>query len=350
MAELLSGHTSLRLGGPAQRWVRATTEDELVSAVDEADRAGEPVLVLGGGSNLVVADEGFAGTVVEVATRGIAADVDGSEDPSCSGATVTVAAGESWDVLVAEAVDRGWIGLEALSGIPGSVGATPIQNVGAYGQDVSQTIARVRVWDRVLHGVRTFAAAECQFGYRTSRFKADPGRHVVLDVTFQLRQGALGAPVAYAELARTLGVAERSRAPLAEVREAVLGLRRGKGMVLDEDDHDTWSAGSFFTNPFLTAEEAAALPDDAPRWAQPDGTVKSSAAWLIEHAGFGKGYTSAAAGDRVGLSTKHTLALTNRGGATTDELLTLAREVRDGVEATHGVRLVNEPVTVGCAL
>ncbi|MDR7255613.1 UDP-N-acetylmuramate dehydrogenase [Nocardioides sp. BE266] len=350
MAELLSSHTSLRLGGPAQRWVRATTEDELVAAVGEADRAGEPVLVLGGGSNLVVADEGFAGTVVEVATRGVVADVDDSGDPSCSGATVTIAAGEAWDDVVAEAVDRGWIGVEALSGIPGSVGATPIQNVGAYGQDVSQTIARVRVWDRVLHGVRTFAAADCQFGYRTSRFKADPTRHVVLDVTFQLRQGVLGAPIAYAELARTLGVAEGGRAPLAEVREAVLGLRRGKGMVLDDDDHDTWSAGSFFTNPLLTPEQAAALPDDAPRWEQPDGTLKSSAAWLIDHAGFGKGYTSAVAGERVSLSTKHTLALTNRGGATTDELLTLAREVRDGVEAAYGVRLVNEPVTVGCTL
>ena len=350
MPELLSAHTSLRLGGAARRWVRATTDDELVAAVGDADAAGEPVLVLGGGSNLVVADEGFAGTVVEVATRGISADVDDSGDPSCSGATVTVAAGESWDDLVATAVERGWIGVEALSGIPGSVGATPIQNVGAYGQDVSQTIARVRVWDRVLRGVRTFAAADCHFGYRTSRFKADPGRHVVLDVTFQLRQGVLGAPIAYAELARTLGVAEGGRAPLGEVREAVLGLRRGKGMVLDADDHDTWSAGSFFTNPFLAPEQAAALPDDAPRWPQPDGTVKSSAAWLIEHAGFGKGYTSAAAGERVGLSTKHTLALTNRGGATTAELLTLAREIRDGVEAAYGVRLVNEPVTLGCTL
>ncbi|GAA5134842.1 UDP-N-acetylmuramate dehydrogenase [Alloalcanivorax gelatiniphagus] len=350
MTELLGRHTSLRLGGPAARWVEATTDDELVAAVDAADQQGEPVLVLGGGSNLVVADEGFAGTVVHVATRGVVPDVDDSGDPSCSGATVTVAAGESWDELVALAVERGWVGLEALSGIPGAVGATPIQNVGAYGQDVSQTIARVRVWDRKLRGIRSFAASECQFGYRSSRFKADPGRHVVLDVTFQLRQGTLGAPVAYAELARRLGVAEGARAPLADVRAAVLDLRRAKGMVLDADDHDTWSAGSFFTNPFLTPEQAAALPDDAPRWEQPDGTVKSSAAWLIERSGFGKGYTSAAAGERVGLSSKHTLALTNRGDATTDELLTLAREVRDGVRDRFGVTLVNEPVTVGCSL
>ena len=350
MAELLGRHTSLRLGGPAGRWVEATTEEELVAAVDAADQQGEPVLVLGGGSNLVVADDGFPGTVVHVATRGVVPDVDDSGDPSCSGATVTVAAGESWDDVVAQAVDRGWVGVEALSGIPGSVGATPIQNVGAYGQDVSQTVARVRVWDRKLRGIRTFAASECQFGYRSSRFKADPGRHVVLDVTFQFRQGTLGAPVAYAELARTLGVAEGVRAPMADVRAAVLHLRRGKGMVLDADDHDTWSAGSFFTNPFLTPDQAAALPDDAPRWEQPDGTLKSSAAWLIERAGFGKGYTSAAAGERVGLSTKHTLALTNRGDATTDELLTLAREVRDGVRDRFGVTLVNEPVTVGCSL
>ena len=349
MAELRR-HTSLRLGGPAGRWVEATTEEELVAAVDAADQQGEPVLVLGGGSNLVVADDGFPGTVVHVATRGVVPDVDDSGDPSCSGATVTVAAGESWDDVVAQAVDRGWVGVEALSGIPGSVGATPIQNVGAYGQDVSQTVARVRVWDRKLRGIRTFAASECQFGYRSSRFKADPGRHVVLDVTFQFRQGTLGAPVAYAELARTLGVAEGVRAPMADVRAAVLHLRRGKGMVLDADDHDTWSAGSFFTNPFLAPDQAASLPDDAPRWEQPDGTLKSSAAWLIERAGFGKGYTSAAAGERVGLSTKHTLALTNRGDATTDELLTLAREVRDGVRDRFGVTLVNEPVTVGCSL
>ena len=215
-----------------------------------------PVLVLGGGSNLVVADAGFDGTVVEVATSGVRADVEG-DDPTCGGVLVTVAAGESWDDLVARAVERGWVGVEALAGIPGLVGATPIQNVGAYGQEVSQTIAQVRVWDRVLKGVRTFANADCGFGYRTSRFKADPERHVVLDVTFQLRQGSLGAPVQYAELARTLGVELGQRAPLADVREAVLELRRSKGMVLDPDDHDTWSAGSFFTNPVVDAADAS---------------------------------------------------------------------------------------------
>ena len=335
----LADLTTLRLGGPARRLVRATTEDELVDAVRTADEQGEPLLLVGGGSNLVVGDEGFDGTVVSIATSGIRVEQD-----TCGGAVVRVAAGESWDALVAHAVEQGWSGVEALSGIPGSVGATPIQNVGAYGQEVADTIASVRCWDRVLRGQRTFAAADCAFGYRTSRFKRDPGRHVVLEVTFQLPLGDLGAPVRYAELARTLGVEVGSRAAAADVREAVLGLRRGKGMVLDTGDHDTWSAGSFFTNPFVT--DGALLPDDAPRWPQPDGSVKTSAAWLIEHAGFHKGHGD----DRVSLSTKHTLALTNRGGAATTDLLALAAEVQRGVQERFGIRLVNEPVLVGCEL
>ncbi|WP_139977707.1 UDP-N-acetylmuramate dehydrogenase [Nocardioides litoris] len=349
----LRDRTTLRLGGPAVGWVTATTETELVEAVSAADAAGEPVLVLGGGSNLVVADDGFAGTVVEVATRGIVADHDG-DDPTCGGVLVTVAAGESWDAFVAHAVERGWTGVEALSGIPGSVGATPVQNVGAYGQEVAQTVARVRVWDRRLRGVRTFTGADCGFGYRTSRFKADRyddagGRHVVLDVTFQLAVGgpdALGAPVAYAELARTLGVEPGQRAPLRAVREAVLGLRRGKGMVLDDADPDTWSAGSFFTNPVVPADQ---VPDGAPAWPAGDGLVKTSAAWLIEHAGFGRGWAVEPAAP-ASLSTKHTLAVTNRGAARTEDLLALARAVRDGVESAYGIRLVNEPVLVGCEL
>ena len=338
----LRHHTTLRLGGPADEWVTATTEAEIAAALD----TDLPVLVLGGGSNLVVADDGFRGRVVEIATRGISPDVEDApaDGPSsCGGVLVTVAAGESWDDVVALAVQKEWAGIEALSGIPGSVGATPIQNVGAYGQEVSQTIASVRVWDRRLRGVRTFANADCGFGYRTSRFKADPGRHVVLSVTFQLRQGSLAGPVAYAELARALGVEVGERAPLADVRRAVLALRSGKGMVLDPADHDTWSAGSFFTNPVVAAD---GVPDGAPAWPQPDGRVKTSAAWLIEHAGFAKGHGT----DRVALSGKHTLALTNRGDATTADLLALAREVRDGVEARFGIRLVNEPVLVGCSL
>ncbi len=338
---LLADLTTLRLGGPAATMVRAGDTDTLVKAVREADDAGQPLLMVAGGSNLVVADDGFDGTVVLIESRGISV-----EDDLCGGAMVTVAAGEVWDDLVALAVERGWIGIEALSGIPGSVGATPIQNVGAYGQEVAETIASVRCWDRVEGAFRTFAAADCEFGYRTSRFKRDPHRFVVLEVRFQLRLGDLGAPVQYAELARRLGVEPGERAPLAEVRETVLDLRRGKGMVLDASDHDTWSAGSFFTNPFLDASAAVGLPADAPRWEQPDGRVKTSAAWLIERAGFGKGY----GGPRASLSTKHTLALTNRGDAATSDLLELAAEVQAGVHEKFGVWLENEPVLVGCAL
>ena len=338
---LLSDVTTLRLGGPARSVVEATTEAQLIDAVRAADEAGQPVLVVGGGSNLVVADSGFDGTVVLVRTRGIDVSAD-----ACSGAMVTVAAGEDWDAFVAFAVEHDWEGLEALSGIPGSVGATPIQNVGAYGQEVADTIVSVRTWDRAEKRVRTIMFTDLGFGYRHSRFKAEPDGFVVLSVAFQLRfAGGLSAPVRYAELARRLGIEVGERAPLEQVRETVLALRRGKGMVLDAEDHDTWSAGSFFTNPILSAQEAAALPAEAPRFEQPDGTVKTSAAWLIDHAGFAKGHRRGP----VGLSTKHVLALTNRGGGTTAELLDLAREVRDEVERVFGVRLVNEPVIVGDA-
>ena len=338
MPESLAELTTLRLGGPAAELVEVHDEDALIEAVRSADEEGTPVLVVGGGSNLVVADEGFAGRVVVVRHTGLR-----SEGDTCGGAFLEIGPGESWDHVVATAVESGWVGIEALSGIPGTTGATPIQNVGAYGQEVSQTVARVRTWDRMLKGVRTFAAADCAFGYRTSRFKQDPGRHVVLGVTFQLTLGDLGAPVQYAELARALGIEIGERAPSSEVREAVLGLRRSKGMVLEPDDHDTWSTGSFFTNPVVPPES---LPEGAPAWPQDDGLVKTSAAWLIEHAGFARGYGN----DRVRLSSKHTLALTNRGGASTADLLALARELRDGVEQRFGIVLVNEPVLVGCSL
>ncbi len=359
---LLRDRTTLRLGGPARRFVEATTEAELLDEVRAADVAGEPLLLLAGGSNLVVADEGFRGTVVAVGTRGVqlesvageqaGADAgDGAGDgAACDGAVVRVAAGEDWDAFVARAVASGWVGVEALSGIPGSVGATPVQNVGAYGQEVAETIARVRTWDRAEGRLRTFAAADCGFGYRTSRFKAEPGRYVVLEVTFQLRRGDLSAPVRYAELATAVGVEQGERAPMNEVREAVLRLRGGKGMVLLADDHDTWSAGSFFTNPLLDPAEADALPARAPRWPTDDGRVKTSAAWLIEHAGFGRGFGREVGDGRVTLSTKHTLAMTNRGEARTEDLLAVARAVRDGVAERFGVTLVNEPVLVGCSL
>ena len=339
--------TTLRIGGPARRFTVATSTDELLSAVAEADAADLPVLLIGGGSNLLIGDAGFDGLVIHVATRGITpVSVD-----YCGGAEVLVAAGEPWDGFVATAVDAGWIGLEALSGIPGSTGATPVQNVGAYGQEVAGAVATVRTWDRATSRIRTLAAAECQFGYRDSLFKRERyrggPRYVVLEVGFQLVVADRSEPVRYAELARTLGVPVGTRVPLADVRQAVLGLRRGKGMVLDDDDHDTWSAGSFFTNPLLPMDAAAALPADAPRWSTEDGRVKTSAAWLIEHAGFAKGHGLPGP---ASVSTKHTLALTNRGPATAADLLTLARAVRDGVEAAFGVHLVPEPELVNCAL
>ena len=341
MSTRLADLTTLRVGGPARSVVEATTEADLVAAVRGADATGTPALVVAGGSNLLVGDDGVEGTVVLVRTRGVHVEAD-----TCGGAWVTVAAGERWDALVERAVAEGWSGIEALSGIPGSVGATPIQNVGAYGQEVADVVARVRTWDRVERTQRTFAAADCGFGYRTSRFKQDPGRYLVLEVTFQMVLAATSPPIRYAELARTLGVDVGDRVPSDEVRQAVLGLRRGKGMVLDEADHDTWSAGSFFTNPVLSAEAAAALPEGAPRWDAGDGRVKTSAAWLIEHAGFGRGYGAGAAG----LSTKHPLALTNRGGASAADIAALAREVRAGVERVTGVLLEPEPVLVGCSL
>ncbi|WP_432563098.1 UDP-N-acetylmuramate dehydrogenase [Kineococcus sp. SYSU DK003] len=347
--------TTLRVGGPARRLVRATTEAELVEAVSAADAAGEPLLLVAGGSNLLVADEGFDGTVVHVATQGF--DVP-SED-ACGGGIVTVAAGHRFDDFVETAVTRGWAGVEALSGIPGSVGATPVQNVGAYGQEVAQTVQTVRTWDRVERRQKTFVAAELRFGYRTSLLKQTrvalagghaESRYVVLDVTFQfpLRQAA--SEVTYPELARTLGVELGTLVPSRDVREAVLALRAGKGMVwdpADRSDHDTWSAGSFFTNPVLTPAEADRLPTDAPRFPAADGRVKTSAAWLIDRAGFGKGF---GAPGPAALSTKHTLALTNRGNARATDLLALARTVADGVEREFGVRLVNEPVIVGAIL
>jgi len=337
----LASHTTLRVGGPARRIVVCETEPDLIGEVKALDAAGEPVLVLGGGSNVLISDDGFDGTVVLVATRGVRADVSG-----CSGAIVSVAAGEDWDALVERAVTEEWGGLEALSGIPGLVGATPIQNVGAYGADVSQTMATVHTLDRHTGQRATFAASDCGFGYRTSRFKSKPGRYLILSVTFQLPLGSLSAPIRYAELARTLGAEIGTRVDARRVREAVLSLRSAKGMVLAEDDPDTWSAGSFFTNPILDPVQAAALPADAPRYAQPDGRVKTSAAWLIERSGFGKGFGSGPAQ----LSTKHTLALTNRGQARAADVLSLARQIRSGVESAFAITLVPEPLLVGCEL
>jgi len=373
---MLSGYTTLGLGGPAARFIEAGRDDEIVAAVRGADLAGEPVLVLGGGSNLVVADEGFPGTVLHVVTRGVTISA------GRHGVTVDAAAGEDWDALVECCVAEGLSGMECLSGIPGLTGATPIQNVGAYGQEVAETVVAVRAYDRLCDAVVELDNAGCGFGYRTSAFKramaagrgaghragrraaADPaaatGRFVVLGVTFRLARDPLSAPVGYAELARTLGVSEGGRVPLADARSAVLALRRGKGMVLDPADPDTRSAGSFFTNPVLDRRQFAEVerraaarsgrPGErasAPSFPAGDGLVKVPAAWLIEQAGFGKGYPG---NGSVRISSKHTLALTNPGGASTASLIGLAREIRNGVRQAFGVELVSEPVLVGAEL
>jgi UDP-N-acetylmuramate dehydrogenase len=312
--------TTLRLGGPARRLLECTSPEDLV----EAARPG--VFLLGGGSNVVLPDEGLA-TVALVRTRGVERVGDRLE----------VQAGEDWDDLVARALAEGLVGLEAMSGIPGTVGASPVQNIGAYGAEVASTVVSVRALDRLSGEVGVLPASACGFSYRHSSFKAEPERWVVLSVVLELSPGELSAPVRYAELARALAVEVGDRVPARDVREAVLGLRASKGMVLDPADPDSVSAGSFFTNPLVPQ-----APDGAPWWPDPSGLVKVSAAWLIEQSGFGKGW-----GDGpVGLSTKHALALVNRGGGTTTDLLALAREVRDGVRRRFGIELVNEPVVV----
>jgi UDP-N-acetylmuramate dehydrogenase len=348
----LSGYTTLRLGGPAARFVAAESAEDVSDAVRAADERAEPVLVLGGGSNLVVADEGFDGTVVHVANHG--SKIDSLGDGRVA---LTVEAGEDWDAVVCRTVEAGLGGLECLSGIPGSVGATPVQNVGAYGVEVGQLLISVDLLDRGCGQVRTLGVDELGLGYRTSVLK-NTERAVVLRVRFELADGGQSAPIRYTELARVLGVRQGRQVPVEEARAAVLELRRGKGMLLDPDDHDTWSVGSFFTNPLVLDRDLGAVrariasrvgPDvPVPQYPAGPGASKLSAAWLIERAGFAKGYPGQ--GSAVTLSGKHTLALTNRGTATTTDLLALAREVRDGVRAAFGVDLHPEPVLVACSL
>jgi UDP-N-acetylmuramate dehydrogenase len=347
---LLAGLTTIGVGGPAGRFVRAGTEAELVAAVRDADQRAEPLLILGGGSNLVIADAGFPGTVVQVAIRGI----QQAAGPEADAARLTVAAGEDWDGVVASCVAAGLSGLECLSGIPGLTGATPIQNVGAYGQEVAEVITTVRVYDRVTGQVSELAGEDCGFGYRTSMFKRDSsGRRVVLSVTLELRPSELSGPIRYAELAQSLGVPEGGQASLTAVREAVLTLRRGKGMVVDPADPDSRSAGSFFTNPVLDGAQFAVLQklvgEDVPipRFPAGPGQVKVPAAWLIGQAGFGKGYPGPG-GARI--STKHTLALVNPGGATAADIAGLARAIRNRVRDELGVDLACEPILVGLSL
>ncbi|WP_296182769.1 UDP-N-acetylmuramate dehydrogenase [uncultured Mobiluncus sp.] len=405
---------TLRVGGAARRFLLGTQRDELIQAIAQADAAGEPLLFLGGGSNLVPLDGEFPGLVIrdgredmrvltlqefsdlraggEQPSQGHEPGVDlrpstshGSRDaaavvakaqqlaavtPSC--VFLSVSGGLAWDRLVEYCVTQGLSGLEALSGIPGAVGAAPVQNIGAYGGEVADCLLGVTAWDRQERRLVYLSAADLQFGYRDSLLKqsrlqveAYPGRSrfaparagtnpatgrwIVLEVDFAVQRGG-GTPVRYAQLARALGVPMGTVVPATQIRTAVLELRHSKGMVLDPDDHDTWSVGSFFTNPILPVEAVAALglPKDAPRWeaALPDRAgeagVKLSAAWLIEHSGITKGFALPGAG--AGVSTKHVLALTNRGSATAADIQALASHIIAAVQGTYGVTLVPEPV------
>ena len=332
----LSKYTSLRVGGPATKIVQVSTEAQIIAAIEEA--GDTPILIMGGGTNVLIADKGFEGTVIRISNNSVQAEVD-----ACSGATLTIGAGEDWDSFVQTTITSGFAGLETLSGIPGTVGASPIQNIGAYGHEVSEFITRVRTYDRQEKVLKTFTNSECQFSYRNSYFKAHPGRYVVLDVQFQIRRGEFSDPITYLELAKKLGVQPGDKAPVVATRAAVLELRASKGMLLSTEDHDSWSAGSFFTNPIISQQAADALPNAAPKWPLNDGRVKISAAWLIENAGMHKG-------DEVGgarISTKHVLALTNSGDATAADIAELAKRARNQVKEIFGITLEAEVNLIG---
>ncbi|MCU1527575.1 MAG: UDP-N-acetylenolpyruvoylglucosamine reductase [Frondihabitans sp.] len=360
----------MQVGGEPQLLVEATTTDELLAAAREAFfESDDPWYLLGGGSNTVAADDGFAGTVIRVATRGI----ERVEAPE-GRVRLRVAAGENWDALVTSTVDSGWSGIEALSGIPGSVGAAPVQNIGAYGQEVSSTVVSVDFLDAATGEFLRIPTANLDFDYRSSVFKPSlvrPGRGgVITAVEFELADDAgVSTPIAYAQLATALGVELGDRVPVADVRARVLELRRSKGMVPDPDDRDTVSCGSFFTNPIVDRSALVGIPDDAPRWEtaperhdvavplgeapaapQPviESPVKLSAAWLIEHAGIQRGFHLPGSG--AAISSKHTLAITNRGGASGEEIAQLARFVQSRVAAEFGVVLMPEPVLLGLSL
>lgn len=339
-ATSFADHTTLRVGGTVDSWIVARTEEACIEAVVECDDIGRPLLVVGGGSNLVCSDDHFRGTVIQIACPGLRTEErDGMLH-------MTVGAGEDWDAFVQLSLEAGSGFLAPLSGIPGLVGATPIQNVGAYGTDVGAVIESVRVWDRIERQVRSMSNADCGFVYRSSLFKSDPDRYLILEVEFVLPLDA-GVVIGYAQLADHLGVALGDVVDGARVRSAVLDLRRAKGMVLDESDHDTWSAGSFFVNPVLDHASAARLPDACPRYDDPAG-IKVSAAYLIESCGIERGFHLPGSHARV--STKHTLALCNAGGATAEEVVALARDIRERVRDRYGIELQHEPRFVGIAL
>ena len=353
---MLKNLTTTAVGGDARKLVSASTPAELIEAVQAADAAAEPVLLIGGGSNLVISDEGFAGTAIHIATRGLHL-----EELENGQVLLRAAAGENWDATVEYSLAQGLSGLEALSGIPGCAGATPVQNVGAYGADVSQTLSWARVFDRQSGEEVELSNEDLNFAYRDSIIKrtstAGSPRFVVLEVAFLLQREELSAPIRYAELAKRLGVEAGQRADALKVRQTVLELRRSKGMVYDVLDADSHSTGSFFTNPIVDAAVVGQLPQNAPNYPVPEpGKVKLSAAWLIDQAGFSKGFGLAGtdgfelASGRASLSTKHTLAITNRGGATAQDILAVARAVRAGVHQRFGIQLVNEPLLIGVEL
>lgn len=329
--------TTFRVGGSITQFIEGTSEKLILQALEESN----DLQVIGGGSNVLAGDELFDGTVLRISTQGSELDYD-----PCSGGMITVAAGVTWDDFVAQTVAAGFSGLETLSGIPGRVGAAPIQNIGAYGQEFKNIVARVRTWDRTDRAEKTFTANQCGFDYRSSLFKSNPQRYVVLDVTVQLKRGELSIPITYPELARELGINEGERFEVAKVREAVLAIRARKGMLLSEADRDTWSAGSFFINPSLTQEVAKKLPTNAPQWRNDNGTVKVSAAWLIENSGIHKGQKIGGAA----ISTKHVLALTNKDAAKCVELIDLARLCQSAVLEKFGIKLEPEVRFVNCNL
>ena len=333
--------TTLGVGGPARELLSAGTSDELVETAFSVWASGEEWLALGGGSNLVVGDDGFDGSVIRILTSGIdriAADPSGV-------VRLRVQAGEPWDDLVAFSVVNGLSGIEALSGIPGSSGAAPIQNIGAYGQELADTLVAVEYLDYLTGSIDRIPTAELGLGYRTSAFKRGR-RGIVVSIELDLADdGALSRPVAYQQLATALGVEQGDRVPVGRVRDAVLALRAAKGMLLDPADPDAASAGSFFTNPIVGESFARGLPWDSPRWPVEPDLVKLSAAWLIERAGIGKGFSLP--GSRAAISSKHSLAIVNRGGAKAADVTELARFVQERVRNQFGVSLQPEPVYVG---
>lgn len=329
--------TTFRVGGEITNGVHGTSDELIIETLLREPNAQ----IIGGGSNILATDDLFNGTVLVIESRGSELDYD-----ACSGGMITVAAGVEWDDFVSQTVDAGFSGLETLSGIPGKVGAAPIQNIGAYGQEFSSVVARVRTWDRKSKEQQTFTANQCGFGYRTSIFKEERNRYVVLDVTVQLKKGELSIPITYSELAQELGISSGERAVVTKVRECTLAIRNRKGMVLSTTDRDSWSAGSFFINPSVSPEVAATLPSDAPQWPNSDGSIKLSAAWLLENSGISKGERFGGAG----ISTKHVLAITNVDSATSSDVIELARRCQNAVRNRFGITLVPEVQLIGLAL